>query len=242
MNWVIINEAAKAPLYSHVTLQWTERLAAACQLQLNAHVAPIYGGSYAVRAGADRADVQPGESVFAIVDSLPDAPDAVAYHDVAGAAVPVAFLAMAQCYSLDDVSTAASHEFVEAAGDAACNAWRDDGAGTEWCQELCDAVESNGYGVNGLKVSDFLLPAFFAPNAKGPYSYMEANGLGGLHPLAPFTTASGGYKIKREAGTNESQVTAHLDSRRGARVSAGLHHWSSRAARRGVKRRIIAGD
>jgi len=186
--------------------------------------------------------------VFALVDALPGEPGAIAYHDVNGVAVPVAFLALSTCDTLDDVSTAISHEMCETQGDVACNIWCDDESGAEWARELCDAVESNSYGVDlgdgqpPIMVSDFLLPAFFEPNATGPMSFLAAGGASPATvqgtPSMPFQTATGGYQIKRDSGGNETQVTAVTSegSRRGMLAKAGKHHWSSRAARRGLKR------
>lgn len=240
---VIIIEATTSPLIPQVTAAWLARCAQACATQLNRDVAPIWGGgSWGVRVGSGPTDVHPGEMVFSIVDQLPDAPGAVAYHDVAGAAVPVAFLALATCQTLDDVSTAISHELCETAGDEACNLWADDGAGHEWARELCDAVESGWYNVDlgegqsPIKVSDFLLPAFFAPGATGPLSFVASTSpASASFPSAPFATAAGGYQLQRSSGAGETQVTADSASRRGALARARKHHWSSRPARRGLR-------
>lgn len=226
---VIVNESTIQ--FDGLTADWLEQCAIACNTQLSRDVAPVYGGTYVVRVGtADT--VAPGEMVFAIVDSLPDAPGAVAYHDVNGGDVPVAFLALSTCKTLDDVSTAISHELVETAGDAACDLWVDDGYGSEWARELCDAVESNGYPIAGIMMSDFLLPAFFGPTEAGPWNYMGAVASTTAHadPTGPFETAAGGYQIKRTAGTGEAQVTGQVREHRVAK----LHHWSSRPFRRGA--------
>ncbi len=235
MRFVLINEGtAASALTAQVTPAWLARCAAACQIQLNRDVASEWGGSFVVRAGANAGDIGAGEIVFSLVDSLPEAPGAIAYHDVEGHDVPVAFLALSTCNTLDDVSTAVSHEFCETWGDASCDLWADDGAGNEWALELCDAVESASYPIDlgegqpPIAVSDFLLRSFFGPGAVAPYSFKET-------AAAPFKTASGGYQIKRSSGTGETQVQAMEGSKRGARVASRLHHWSSRPARRGHK-------
>lgn len=243
---VIIMEATTSPLVAQVTPAYLARVAAACAAQLANDVRPIWGGPpFGTRVGASPQDVQVGEMVFSIVDSLPDAPGAIAYHDVAGGDVPVAFLALSTCNSLTDVSTAISHELCETMGDAACDLWADDGAGHEWARELCDAVESNSYAVDledgqpPIMVSDWLLPAFFAPGGVAPFSFMATMpSPTGNAPAGPFQVAAGGYQIQRQSGGGETQVTAADGSRRGAIVAAGKHHWSSRPARRGVKRAV----
>lgn len=232
---VLINESKTAPLALEVTPAWLQRCADACLTQLEEHVAPVYGGTYELRVGAEPTDIQAGEMVFAIVDALPDAPGAVAYHDVNGGDVPVGYLALTTCNSLDDVSTAISHEMCETAGDQSCDLWADDGQGSEWARELCDAVEANSYAVLGVAMSDFLLPGFFGPNDPGPYSFLQANPTLGSTvvgiPLGPFRTAPGGYQVQRTAGTGETQVTGQVREHRRAKV----YHWSSRPARRGAR-------
>lgn len=230
---VFVVDAKTSPLVSQVTPSWLQQCAAACLLQLENDIAPVYGGTYELRVGSSNTDIQTGEMVFAIVDALPDEPGAIAYHDVDGGDVPVAYLALSTCNTLDDVSTAISHELCETAGDVSCDLWADDGQGSEWARELCDAVESNAYEINGIAMSDFLLPGFFGPHDLGPYSFLQANpsmtGRLVSFPDAPFQTAQGGYQIKRTAGTNEVQgkVPAHR--------LAKVKHWSSRSYRRGAR-------
>jgi hypothetical protein len=233
MRCVIINEAKSAPLTAMVTPAWIAQVGEACSVQLARDVMPIWGGPITnVRAGSGPTDVEPGEMVFALVDSLPDVPGAVAYHDVNGTAVPVAFLALTTCTTLNDVSTAISHEMCETQGDPACNRWVDDGRGHEVALELCDAIEANGYEVEGVMVSDFLLPAFFAPGATTAVTFMQTGGGTGpaSFPTAPMATASGGYQIERSAGSGETQITGKMNERRRHHAQ----HWSSRVARRGA--------
>lgn len=231
LNVVLVQKATSSPLLSRVTPEWLARCAVACSTQLIRDLLPVYGGGpYSVRVASDATDIRPGEMVFAILDELPQAPGAVAYHDTMGNDVPAAFLALSTCSTLDDVSSAISHELCETAGDQACNLWADDGHGNEYARELCDAVELSSYPVDigdgkpPINVSDFVLPGFFAPNDPGPYSFTSA-------AKAPFLTAIGGYQIVRTSGTGETQVTGTV---RAARV-AKHRHWSSRTYRRGVR-------
>lgn len=229
MQFVLVNEGSQAPLTAQVTEAWLAQVAASCTIQLNRDVSPAWGGSYAVRAGM-ASQIAPGEVVFSMLDALPNAPGAVAYHDVNGQAVPVAYLGLATCSTLDDVSVAISHELCETAGDAGCNLWADTGQAREFARELCDAVEGYSYDIAGVKVSDFVLPSFFVPNAPGPYSYTES--VGGMRVVSgPFATAMGGYQITRDASGTETQVHGIVRAFRADKLA----HWSSRAARRGSK-------
>ncbi len=229
-------------------------IAAACEVQLNRDFSAEWGGNFSVRAGSGAGDIQPGEIVFALLPTL-DAPGAIAYHDTNGNGVPVCFDAVTMSETImgpgNSVSVAISHELLECAGDEGCNDWCDDGNGMSFAKEMCDAVESNSYELNGVYVSDFLLKAFFVPGRPAPYSFMAAGNLGGVGPSGPFQTALGGYQIERKQGTGEGQVTAcYRNPRSSGIISAqtvpfpGMRsftrtdkrrHSGSRQARRGVR-------
>lgn len=231
-RFVLIAEGQSAPLASQVTAQWLAAVAAACTVQLNRDVSPYWGGQYSVRAGSGPTDLQPSEIAFGLLDALPDAPGAVAYHDVMGNAAPYALLALTQCKTLDDVSTGVSHEICETAGDPDVNEWCEAGDGFEYARELCDAVESGYYLIDGVRVSDFVLPAFFQTQAPGPYCYTQAIGSSpSVAPIAPFVTAAGGYQVRRSVGTGETDVWGALRPLRAARAQ----HPASRVYRRGAR-------
>jgi hypothetical protein len=216
-----------------LTHQVGEGIAGCLEIQLNRDFSAHYGGNYRVRWCTPDNPPAAGEVVALITDTLPDAPGAVGYHDWQGAAA--IYVARSMCSTLTQgalsVSQCLSHECLEEAGDRACNLWADDYAGTEWAMEMCDAVEAGYYtiGASGpgmaCDASDFVLPAFFAPgDVQGPYSLLGA-------APGPFTTAPGGYQIRRSSGTGEASVTGEIHPQR------RLHkaHFSSRTRRRGVK-------
>lgn len=214
------------------------KIAAACVVYLNRDVASQYGGAYRVRS-SDGSDLQPGEIVFALLAELPNAPDAIAYHDVDGNGLPVLFDAISLSATLtgsgNSVAVAISHELAETAGDEGCDLWADSGSG-EFAHELCDAVESDSYMIDqtGVWVSDFVTRAFWVPKHAGPYSFMAS--MGKSHgPGAPMATAAGGYQLVRSSGTGETQVTAMLPGPRFAARAKKRAHWGSRAWRRGVR-------
>lgn len=232
MRFVLITEGQSAPLAASVTPAWLAAVAEACTVQLNRDVAPYWGGQYSVRAGSGPTDIAQGEIAFALLDSLPNAPDAIAYHDVAGNAAPFCVLALTQCKTLDDVSTGISHELCETAGDPDVNSWSEAGDGFEYARELCDAVESGWYVIDGIRVSDFVLPAFFSNGAPAPFCYTQAIGApDSAYPIAPFVTASGGYQVRRTVGTGETDVWGTLKPARAERAQ----HWASRVHKRGAR-------
>jgi hypothetical protein len=237
MKFVLLNESkvSDAAHGGHMTPAILGKIASASTTYLNQYVAAFWGGmgTYAVRAGAGKNDVQPGEIACAFLDALPDAPGAVAYHDVTGKEVPVIFLARTLCNSLlsgaDSVSSALSHELAETVGDPACNLWARD-TKYEWAHELCDAVQEWGFEIDGVAVSDFVLPAFFAPGSAGPWNYLGTKSATTALKGA-LATAPGGYQIRSGAGGHEVQVQGEVPQMRLARK----RNWSSRTYRRGAR-------
>ncbi len=234
-------------------------IASACQVQLNRDVAPETGGGPFLVRVSDGKDIQPGEIVFAILPALPNAPGAVAYHDVNGKGVPVAYDAITLSDTLtgpgNSLSVAISHELCETAGDPGCNRWADRGDGTEVAVEECDAVESQTYDVGaaaspaapvGVHVSNFVLRAFWQPNAAPPYDFMTSRGIpGATAPPGPMQTApagGGNYQLVRQTNPQSAQqVTAMGAPTLTVSVSMPFgklrrpFRHDSRRARRGVR-------
>lgn len=252
MDFVLINEAAGATTTTGAAMSPSilAAIAAATQVQLNRDVAAHWGGAYRVRAASSGADIMPGEIVFALLAALPNAPNAIAYHDVDGVGVPVIFDGVTLSDTLtgagNSVSVAISHELCETAGDAGCNVWAD-ANGTEYAREVCDAVEAQNYVIDdtGVSVSNFVIPAFFVPNHVGPFDFMSTVGPNPNAPTAPFNTAAGGYQITRDSGKNEGQATAchnasiPISFTVSATIPFGMRRawrFDSRRAKRGVTR------
>jgi hypothetical protein len=246
MSFALVDESQGATTADGAALTPTvlESIASACLAQLNRDVSSETGGGpYLVRVSTG-ADIQPGEIVFSILPTLPNAPGAIAYHDVLGNGVPVAYDAITLSDSLtgpgNSLSVAISHELCETAGDPGCNRWADRGDGTEVALEQCDAVESQTYDVGlalatGIHVSNFVLRSFFEPGAPPPYDFMTSYGIATTTaPPGPMQTApSGGgdYQIVRQTSPqSETQVTAegNPDGRRPWRHGSRRH-------RRGVQ-------
>ena len=230
-SFVLIDESTTGAILHPQVGPALPAMAAALAVYANRDVASHWGGAHLVRVGDGT--LLPGEVACAIVDVLPNAPGAIAYHAVDGSAVPVIFLALESCDGIlsgaNAVSTALAHEIAETIGDAAINLWADDGAGWEYARESCDAVESWMYAIGGVTVSDFVLPSFFAPNSSGPWNYLATTGGPGVY--GPFATAPGGYQIRRTSGGGEVQVNGAIQASRLARK----RHATSRTSRRGAK-------
>lgn len=112
------------------------------------------------------------------LDEDPSAPGALGYHDLEGD-VPVSYIL---CKTTKDagvsVSSVLSHEVLEMIVDPITNRVimedpvGDGKAFTLYMAEVCDAVEQDSYVVNGVEVSNFVLPAWFdSSNTTGPFDF-----------------------------------------------------------------------
>ncbi len=112
------------------------------------------------------------------IDEDPNVPGALGYHDLEGD-VPVSHIL---CKTTKDagisVSSVLSHEVLEMIADPLTtrvvmeDAVGDGKAFTLYMAEVCDAVEQDSYMVNGVQVSNFVLPAWFDPsNTTGPFDF-----------------------------------------------------------------------
>lgn len=244
-QWVLIDETNGAATQDGKKLSKTilQLVATAIEMQGNLHYRPEHGGdTFSVRVGDGPSDVKPGESVFAFHPILPEAPEAVAYHDVAGKGVPYAVMAITDCSSLMNsgasASVSASHEVLEAALNPGANLMADRTPSESVAQEACDAIEMQGYAMNvkGVRVavSNFLLRSFFVPGATGPYSYMAKHGLDGfVEPNAPMTCAAGdggNYQIVRAITLGEDEELGKAMGRRVPTVKQ--HYWIEGKPRR----------
>jgi hypothetical protein len=246
VDFILIDQSGGAATTSGETLSIDALTKAAAILEIfaNRDVAEHWGGAHTVRPGT--ADAIPTGAVATVTyDQLPQAPGAIAFHDVNGQGVPVIADGITLSDSLFGAGNswlvAMAHEIAETIADPACNAWRDDGQGSEYAQEACDAVESQSYqvdagGGNAGYVSNFVLPAFFNPSEVAPYDYLTSIGQNANGPSGPFQTPAGGnYQILRTSGTNEHQVQARYTGP-DVTVSLSVPFASSRAHTRLPKR------
>lgn len=124
-----------------------------------------------------------------------DQAGALGYHDVTSADLPMAkvFAGTDKQYG-QSLSVTMSHEILEMLGDPYINMTTtvEDSNGNIsrlLAYEACDAVEADalGYEIDGVLVSDFMLPSWFDPNSKAT----KFDHLG--HCDAPLQLLSGGY-------------------------------------------------
>lgn len=140
-----------------------------------------------------------GDAVIYLMDKATVA-DAEGYHDRNGGDVPFGFVFLDVCRAGGDEWTVAlSHEAIELVGDPLNNLLvqgphPDDHRHLVFHMfELCDAVQGETYELDGVIVSNFVLPGYFArgsvPGARNDFLGRPTRG----DVLLPFAIAPGGY-------------------------------------------------
>lgn len=158
----------------------------ALQTQVTRDFAPFYSDATIVYYLKGMTPL-PTDWVIAILDDS-DQAGALGYHDLTAQGMP-----LAKVFAKSDIafgsswSITISHELLEMLADPDINlaAEGEDGF---YAYEVCDAVEDDGLGyeIDGVKVSDFVLPAWFSPQAQGPFSFKASVSMA-------FALAEGGY-------------------------------------------------
>jgi len=201
-------------------LKWT----IACAKQLREHAAPACGWETpAVHWLPDARFIQDGMDVIYVFDDS-DSPGALGWHDVDDAGRPFGRVFARDCIENGaSVSSCLSHELLELCGDPMCDEWARNNNGYDYAREECDAVEEDVYEIDGVEVSDFVLPSFFEQNGAAPYDF-----LGLLSE--PFQTRTGGYQIRRDQNTGA--VSQVYGDHRAEWRKKGKEHPAARSARR----------
>lgn len=124
-----------------------------------------------------------------IVDTMPNAPKDVAYHDFTSGS-PYIFVARNMCNSLtdgaDSISGSLGHEINEADSDPDINLWVLLDSMQLWAYEMCDPTQEDGYLINGIYVPNFVTPAFWKAGTKGRYDFLQKL-------ESPLSLRQGGY-------------------------------------------------
>lgn len=215
----VINESTM------VTNSQITTMCQAIQVQLNLHVLPAWNMKAAtITFYADKTKVPGYAWVVSMLDDSTQA-GALGYHSEDNDEVD-AFIFAAPVLQNGGtvlvfnpanpgqytVSATLSHEVCEMVGDRYAGGFSqgptNSGGSNLYCQELCDPVENDSYGITigttVVSVSNFLFPSWFNPQAtakvNAPFDYLKKL-------TAPFTMDAGGYMIVAVLG-NEGQVTA----------------------------------
>lgn len=187
-----------------------QAMTAALQIQVSRDFAPIWF------TGANLIYIPKGQNppvsaMRIIVLDTTDQAGALGYHDLGPDGEPqgLVFAKTTQQFGLSPTVTA-SHELLEMLADPNIDrligVLTYQGVQAVVSMEVGDPVEADalGYLINGVRVSDFVTPAYFHPGMAGPYSF-------GRHVSFPMVLAPGGYQSYLPITTGGwKQVTAEL--------------------------------
>src|SRR2546429_405134 len=178
---------ATVPLQGDLTL---EQIVAALQDYVDAFVSPVWG--VACRLQVTNGFV-PGTWSIAFLDDA-DVMGALGYHDLTPDGFPFSKVFVKTGIRYGELaSVTASHELAEMLVDPAINITSVGPPGRFakrfYAYELCDAVESDSFMIQGIQVSDFVYPAWFEGFRKPGSTKFDAMGL----VDRPFRLTKGGY-------------------------------------------------
>lgn len=200
------------------------RAASALQRQVLEHFFPAWGVSATVRTAAASGPAN-GDDWVLELRRVPTVDGALGVHQVTATGMPLMFdfpLLDAQ----DGVpwTVTASHEILETLADPWLRRGVQDDDGAWWAVEICDAVETDTYVIDGVEVSNFCLPAWGEPPSSRPGARYDHLGLCGR----PWEVREGGYAQRFDVRANAWTQVGRMRPARKALHDLGL----GRAARR----------
>lgn len=169
-----------------------------------------------------------------------DQAGALGYHDLTPDGLPIG-----KVFAGTDLkygytwSVTASHELLEMLADPNINLTvflqNKDTAGTLYAYEVCDACEADqyGYDVNGVKVSDFVFPAWFEDfRGKGSAQFDQQSQIqtplqllpGGYIGAFDVSSGSGWHQVTPEKRLSDLISRGNVGSRRERRATP-RHLW-----------------
>lgn len=194
-----------------------ETMAAAFEIQLQRDFCPKYNlPALPVKPFHPTDTIPPGYWYLHFTDQVTEEGDFGYHSDVGGniyAEIEIAILQKYGCGVLstdpanggpDSVSSVASHELLEMTYDPMVTLWAPSVLpidGTSQAAEVADPVQECYYQINGVQVSNFVLPNYWlTTNPVGAqYDFMDVLS-------APFTVAPGGYAVVSDANGATKEV------------------------------------
>lgn len=184
---------------SHGKLSKSEvkRVARAINTQVKRDFAPFWGMPCKIKVAdalGDASDYPMQDNCVIYLQKEVDVEDALGYHDANNQGIPYGVVFTDLAEELGEPWTVTlSHEVLELIGDPQANLTaigphpkKKKHMVFHWF-EMCDAVQSNTYDIDGVEVSDFVLPFYFTPGAQsGRNNFMDTK-------LPSFGLNAGGY-------------------------------------------------
>lgn len=176
---------------------------AAQEKQLLEHFGPLWGVIATIRAATP--EHPPREDEWRMeLRRVPTIDGALGFHDQTDAGNPILYVFPELC-AQDGTSwtSCASHEILEALADPLLNrCYQSPIDGSINAGEVCDAVETKIYKVDGVELSDFVTPQYFSPpkNLAG----VKLDWLGAV--TSPYQILDGGYGQTYDATKGWTQL------------------------------------
>ena len=149
-------------------------IVAAAQKTVDRDFEPAWGATARLQQLPTGQDPPPNSWWIAFFDDS-DVANALGYHDVTDEDLPLgkAFVGTVRHYGAS-ISVDFTHELFEMLADPYVMLdVQIDARGSRYAHEVCDAVEADnlGYHVDGVLISDFVTPEWFAPGFAGPFDF-----------------------------------------------------------------------
>ena len=167
------------------------KVVAACQRQVSEQFARVYGIDATLRFAAKNELLSQYDWQLIIADDA-DAANALGYHQTTKNGTPIGFCFAKTTKDYGGIwSVTFSHELLELLVDPEINRCvLDERTMRLYSEEVCDACEDDSlaYDIDGVKVSDFVLPGFWNSSIK-PHSPLSFTGA----VKEPLSILPGGY-------------------------------------------------
>ena len=221
-----LTDAAIQDIVRALNRQLSEDLAP--HYSLNAHITYRGGLREPPNKESPRTHELRGHGIIYIIESGGNSFSwALGWHSRCNTGIPYSFIyADLIRDGSNPLSMVLSHELLEmvvnpdvnrmAQGPAPEGATGDEDGAVFYSYEICDPVNANRYAIDGVVVSDFVLPAWFTPHeednartsfmgavAGGAPSENESGVWINTRPLKSFEAARGGYASYYDPGTSE---------------------------------------
>lgn len=174
---------------------------AAVQRQINEHFMPAWGIGMALGVLGEGDPVPENHWLHFLYDDSAQA-GALGFHEVTAQGFPVAYTFVRTTLDAGLYwQPTFSHEVLELLADPFCFSlvYNPYAKQFEWL-EVGDPVERFEYDIDGVPVSDFVLPTWYGSAGNPPYSFLRK-------PDGPFELTRGGYKgIVHPNGTVTQEV------------------------------------
>jgi hypothetical protein len=158
-----------------------------------------------------------GDGVIYLWDQA-DVAGAIGYHDLNNRGIPFGFIFTEISAQLGEPwSVTLSHEALELVGDPDVNRLvmgphpADPSRDVFFWYEMCDAVQAETYEIDGIAVSNFLLPLYFTVEAEAAGRNDFLGRLHGRQPLQSFGVNPGGYVGFWDPTTGQHETFSQRD-------------------------------